>query len=149
MEAASWLAGEPWSDHPKAVHRRIAAIARATNDALDDERRQSLWPLVLRSVGTGKRRSNWSFRRHLSLDRRLRSVIRHARVATTDGEALRSLWETLLGEFDDLYAERPTAAEKKVSEKGDSLSSASSPAEIAGGTGRFRSAGRRPASDDQ
>ena len=101
MEAASWLAGEPWTDHPKSVHPRVAAIARATNDALDDLRRQSLWPLILRSVGTGGRRWNWPWHRRLLLDWRLRKVIRHAGVKAGDGDALRSLWEALLCQFEN------------------------------------------------
>jgi hypothetical protein len=55
MEAASWLAGERWSDHPRSVHRVIAGIARRANDSLDDDQRQQLWPLVLASLGTARR----------------------------------------------------------------------------------------------
>jgi hypothetical protein len=53
MEAASWLAGEEWSDHPRSVHRVIAQAARVANDCLTDTERQALWPLVLASIGTG------------------------------------------------------------------------------------------------
>ena len=53
MEAAAWLAGEKWSDHPRSVHRVIAQAARVANDTVDDNDRQELWPLVLASVGTG------------------------------------------------------------------------------------------------
>ena len=101
MEAASWLAGEPWSDRPASVHPRLAAVARATNDALDDLRRQSLWPLILQSVGTGAKRWRRPLRRRLMLNWQIRRVIRHARVKASDGEALRSLWETLLLEFEE------------------------------------------------
>lgn len=52
MEAAAWLAGEEWSDHPRSVHPVIAQIARLANDTMTDEDRQSLWPLVLASIGT-------------------------------------------------------------------------------------------------
>lgn len=55
MEAASWLAGEPWSDRPRSVHPAIAAVARWVNDNVDDNRRQNLWPLILASVGTAAR----------------------------------------------------------------------------------------------
>jgi hypothetical protein len=55
MEAASWLSGEPWSDHPRSVHPSIAAVARWVNDSIDDDSRQRLWPLILASVGTARR----------------------------------------------------------------------------------------------
>jgi hypothetical protein len=32
MEAASWLADEPWSDHPRSVHRAIAQVAIRVNE---------------------------------------------------------------------------------------------------------------------
>jgi hypothetical protein len=54
MEAASWLAGEPWSDHPRCVHATITRVAIRANDRLSDEERQRLWPLVIASVGTAK-----------------------------------------------------------------------------------------------
>lgn len=53
MEAAAWLAGEKWSDHPRSVHRVIAQAARVTNDTMNDNERQELWSLVLASIGTG------------------------------------------------------------------------------------------------
>jgi hypothetical protein len=71
MEAASWLAGERWSDHPRSVHRSIASVARWVNDALEDDERQSLWPLILSSLDTG---NVSGFR----LDRRLRRYTRKA-----------------------------------------------------------------------
>ena len=54
MEAASWLAGESWSDRPGSVHPVIARIARRANDSLDDDERQQLWPLILASLGTAR-----------------------------------------------------------------------------------------------
>jgi hypothetical protein len=56
MEAASWIAGEPWTDHPKSVHDTIAAVARSVNDALDDAERQSIWPFILSSLDTARLR---------------------------------------------------------------------------------------------
>lgn len=53
MEAAAWLSGEEWSDHPRSVHRVIAQAARSANDRVNDAERQELWPLVLASIGTG------------------------------------------------------------------------------------------------
>ena len=52
MEAASWLANEEHSDRPECVHPAIAEFARRCNDASTDEERQTLWPLILRSMGT-------------------------------------------------------------------------------------------------
>ncbi|HVB07116.1 MAG TPA: hypothetical protein VNF07_12795 [Acidimicrobiales bacterium] len=91
MEAAAWLAGEPWTDHPRAVHPVIARVARATNDALDDDERQRLWPLILASIGTGRPR-------HLMVSLRLWRTAQRAVAA--DGDRLRVLWGELLGEYD-------------------------------------------------
>ena len=55
MEAASWLAGETWSDHPRGVHHAVARVAREVNDRVPDEIRQTFWPLILCSVGTAFR----------------------------------------------------------------------------------------------
>jgi len=83
MEAASWLAGERWSDHPKSVHPVIARVARRTNDTLDDDERQRLWGLVLASVGTARPR-------RLGLHCRLAWAARHQESYAT-GEAWREL----------------------------------------------------------
>lgn len=84
MEAASWLAGEPWTDHPRTVHPVIASVARMTNDQIDDADRQALWPLVLASLDTARPRS---FRLHRELVRARR------RAGSCSG---RELWELLL-----------------------------------------------------
>jgi hypothetical protein len=55
MEAASWLAGDRWSDHPRSVHPVIARVARWVNDTVPDEQRQGHWPLILASIGTRRR----------------------------------------------------------------------------------------------
>jgi hypothetical protein len=52
MELASMLAGEPFTDHPRAVCPVIATVLRAYNDALDDTRRQDLYRFASASVGT-------------------------------------------------------------------------------------------------
>ena len=52
MELASVLAGEPFSDHPRAVCPVIASVLRAYNDRVDDERRQRLIPYAAEVVGT-------------------------------------------------------------------------------------------------
>lgn len=46
MEAASLLAGEPFSDHPRCVHPTLAALARVLNDATTAAGRVALWPLL-------------------------------------------------------------------------------------------------------
>jgi len=52
MELASMLAGERFTDHPRAVCPILAAFLRRYNDGVDDERRQDLLPLVPLVVGT-------------------------------------------------------------------------------------------------
>ena len=52
LEAAAFMAGEPWSDAPVCVCPVIAAFGRAWNDALDDTDRQMLVPYIPRIVGT-------------------------------------------------------------------------------------------------
>ena len=53
MEAVSYIAGEPWSDHPQCASPVIAAFLRAWNEALPDEDRDRLLkPLIPRLVGT-------------------------------------------------------------------------------------------------
>lgn len=54
MEYISFLAGEEWTDHPACVHPHIATAARGINDALDDDERQRLLPLLPRLMGTSK-----------------------------------------------------------------------------------------------
>ena len=53
MEAAPYIAGEPWSDHPDCVCPVIAAFMRSWNDALpDSERTALLLPLIAKTIGT-------------------------------------------------------------------------------------------------
>ena len=52
LEAVSYVAGEPWSDHPACVSPVLAAFGRALNDALPDNRRQELAPLIPQLIGT-------------------------------------------------------------------------------------------------
>lgn len=51
MEFASFLAGEPWSDHPKCTHPVLAALARDVNDHIGDEGRREIAPLVPEVIG--------------------------------------------------------------------------------------------------
>jgi len=52
MEAASWLAGEPWSDHPQCVSPVIGAFLRRWQDDLDDTTRQTLKRYIPAVLGT-------------------------------------------------------------------------------------------------
>lgn len=51
MELASYLAGEPWSDHPKSTHPLLAVLARSVNDHLGDASRSRIAPLIPDVVG--------------------------------------------------------------------------------------------------
>lgn len=52
MELSSYIAKEPWSDHPACVSPVLGAFLRSWNDALDDETRQKLKPYAARVIGT-------------------------------------------------------------------------------------------------
>jgi hypothetical protein len=52
MEAASWLVGEEYSDHPQCVCPIIAACMRRLNDRMNDEDRQMLKPYIARVLNT-------------------------------------------------------------------------------------------------
>ena len=53
MEAAAWVAGEPWSDHPSCVSPVIGQFCRSWNDALNDEdRHRLLGSYVVKVLGT-------------------------------------------------------------------------------------------------
>jgi hypothetical protein len=52
MEWASYLAGEPHSDHPKCVSKVIGAFVRSWNDALPHDKRQILKDRIPRLLGT-------------------------------------------------------------------------------------------------
>lgn len=57
VELASMLAGERFSDHPRAVCPVIASYMRTLNDCLDEAERQQLYPYAAAIVGTrGSRR---------------------------------------------------------------------------------------------
>lgn len=51
-EAAAWMAGEPWSDHPQCVCPTLAAFGRELNDRLPDDKRQLLKPFIAEQIGT-------------------------------------------------------------------------------------------------
>jgi hypothetical protein len=51
MEFASYLAGEPWSDHPACTHPLLAGLARDVNDCTTDAARSRLAPLIPSVIG--------------------------------------------------------------------------------------------------
>jgi hypothetical protein len=51
MEFASYLAGEPWSDHPGCTHPLLAGVARDVNDCTTDAGRSRLAPLIPSVIG--------------------------------------------------------------------------------------------------
>ncbi|MFF0268567.1 hypothetical protein [Kribbella sp. NPDC004536] len=51
MEFASYLAGEPWSDHPACTHPLLAGVARDVNDCTSDSGRSRLAPLIPSVIG--------------------------------------------------------------------------------------------------
>jgi hypothetical protein len=55
MEFASFLAGEPWSDHPDCTHPLLAALARDINDHIGDEARREIAPLAPEVIGLNLR----------------------------------------------------------------------------------------------
>jgi hypothetical protein len=59
MEFASFLAGEPWSDHPSCTHPLLAQLARHVNDLVADTGRQRLVPLIPSVVGRRGDRHTW------------------------------------------------------------------------------------------
>ena len=52
LEAASWLAGESFTDHPECVCPVLATFGRSWNDHLSDDARQVLKPYAAKLVGT-------------------------------------------------------------------------------------------------
>ncbi|MEP7090734.1 MAG: hypothetical protein ABI776_11570 [Nocardioidaceae bacterium] len=51
MELASYLAGEPWSDHPSCTHGLLASLARDVNDHVGDHARNRLAPRIPEVIG--------------------------------------------------------------------------------------------------
>lgn len=52
MEIVSMLAGEKWTDTPDCACPVLTSFAIATNDWMDDDERQLLWPFTTRLVGS-------------------------------------------------------------------------------------------------
>ncbi len=70
MEAASWIAGEPWSDEPDCVCPTIGAFMRSWNDGLpnDAERDRLLKPFIPKVIGTKGSPALAEARGYLALD---------------------------------------------------------------------------------
>src|SRR5699024_5080288 len=51
MELASYLAGEPWSDHPACTDPALAQLARLVNDLTTDAGRPQLAPMIPAVIG--------------------------------------------------------------------------------------------------
>ena len=68
MEAAAYIAGEPWSDHPACVSPVIAEFCRSWNDELDDKTRQILVPIIPRLIGTATTAADETTRAWLATD---------------------------------------------------------------------------------
>src|SRR5262249_5863661 len=68
MEAVSYVAGEPWSDHPKCASPGLPSFCIALNDRLDDTARQELKPYVIRLVGTNTGKADDETRAWMALD---------------------------------------------------------------------------------
>ena len=52
MELASYIANEPWGDHPACVSPVLGAFLRSWNDTLDNATRQQLKPYAARVIAT-------------------------------------------------------------------------------------------------
>jgi hypothetical protein len=102
MELASVLAGERFSDHPRAVSPVIGYLLRTYNDAVDGDRRQALIPYAAAVVGTYRDRDlerrraarcvTWAIEQGAVLPRRywrLRRLARGHRVPFGDAPATR------------------------------------------------------------
>jgi hypothetical protein len=119
MEAASWLAGERWSDHPRSVNPAIASVARWVNDVVDDHERQQLWPLILASLGT----ASGGFR----TNRRLRRLTREAGCRAAARGRPADAWMDVLTEHARLTGHQPvTVSGTRIAEFGDHLHMAGS-----------------------
>lgn len=105
MEAASWLAGEKWSDHPRTVQRAIASVGRWVNDTVGEDERQRLWPWILASLDT----ASGGYR----VDRRLSRLSREAGCrAAKNGKPVEA-WTELLCEHARLTGHKPSAVPKE------------------------------------
>ena len=92
LEAAAYIAGEPWSDHPACVCPVIAAFVRTWNDDLPaNERDRLLRPLIPRLVGTWSTPAMQLRRAFIAADWALREAAPDALDATGLGALARKL----------------------------------------------------------
>jgi hypothetical protein len=74
LEAASFIAGEAFTDHPECVSPVLGSFGRALNDVLPDDKRQRLVPLIPRIIGT-RGDGNDARRSYISLDWLIRTYL--------------------------------------------------------------------------
>jgi len=74
MEYVSLLAGEAWSDHPSCTHPALSTAAQGANDALGDNERHRLIPMIVRLFGTDNPIDNARFLLFIA-----RSIEKHGR----------------------------------------------------------------------
>ena len=68
MELVSYVAREPWGDHPQCVSPAIGTFLRSWNDTLDDDTRQRLKPYVEKVIGTNTGPADEDARAWLAID---------------------------------------------------------------------------------
>jgi hypothetical protein len=98
MEAVAYVAGEPWSDHPKCADPVLTGYCIALNDRWDDARRQALKPYIPRLVGTAGSRELSIQRAWILADAAIRSFVPMALDCaglTAEATKLRALGEVV------------------------------------------------------
>ena len=91
MEAAAYISGESWTDHPKCVSPVLTSYGVALNDSWDDDQRQKLIPFIPRLLGTAGDGQDKA-RSYLAIDWLLRiytSTWVHLAGLTAEASALR------------------------------------------------------------
>ena len=90
MEAAAYVAGEPWSDHPECVCPVLASFMRTWNDGLpsDADRTRLLLPLVPKLIGTRSTKAVEQRRATMAADWLIRThTVAWLRLAKLDAQA--------------------------------------------------------------
>jgi hypothetical protein len=149
MEAVSFVAGEPWSDHPKCASPVIGAFMRRWQDDLGDDPRQTLKPYVPRLVGSkgsdeieqqrGWMCATWLIRHHLPTWLRAAGLEEQAAAVETlpdltDWTQVRTEWRPTLVEIRKGCNERRDRAIERIRQ-------AAWAAEAAGAAGAAEAAG--------
>lgn len=108
LEAAAWIAGEPWGDHPECVCPVIATFVRSWNDDIrsDETRTRLLRPLIPLMVGTRESKVTEQRRAWLIVDWEMRvrvpAFLRLVTALESHAKALESLPEIV--DLDGLQA---------------------------------------------